>query len=128
MIGEPALFHLKAVDEMDDATERTARVIMNAALTDSDGQMDLACSGPADQHDLALLRQECPAGELMEERFVISAPSNSKLARDLGVRSLVYYQPAFDRATLLLAALGILRFVLARLNNHTPGGSGRDAR
>ena len=61
MIGQAPLpaspaFGLEPVDQINGVEEPAARSTTNAAARDRDRQMRLARAGPADQHDVALLR------------------------------------------------------------------------
>ena len=61
---------LEPVDEIDHVVEPAAGTATDAASGDGDGQMGLACTGPADQHGVPLLGDEAAAGEVVNERFV----------------------------------------------------------
>ena len=63
IIGEPSLaagpsFGLEPVDQIDGVEEPAARSGADTAARDRHRQMRLAGAGPADQDDVALLRDE----------------------------------------------------------------------
>ena len=125
MIGQPALpaaagLGLEAIDEIDDVVEAAAGAAADAASGNGDGQMGLAGAGPADQHGVALLGEEGPAGKIAHEGLVDRGAGELEV-----VEVLCQWQPGdgelvSDRTRLLLADLrgqqfadGALRLVLA---------------
>jgi hypothetical protein len=68
VIGNPALptvaaLGLEPIDQIDDIEEAAAGAAADARASDRDGEMGLATSGVASQHDIALLRDEAAGGE-----------------------------------------------------------------
>ncbi len=49
---------LKSVDQIDDIEESASGTATNAGASNCDGEMTLPGTGPADQHNVALMRQE----------------------------------------------------------------------
>ena len=75
VIGNPALaaiaaLGLEPIDQIDDVVEAAPRAAADAVTSDRDGEMRLAGSGSADQHDIALLGDEAAAGEVFDEGLV----------------------------------------------------------
>src|SRR5215831_2807968 len=75
IIGKPCLaacttLGLELIDEIDGGEEATARSSADAASRDGDGQMRLARSGSTDQDNIALLGDECSAGEVAHQGFI----------------------------------------------------------
>ena len=69
IVGDASLsagstFGLELIDEIDGGEEPSARSGADAAARDGDSQMRLACAGPADQDDVALLGDEAAAGRI----------------------------------------------------------------
>ncbi len=76
IIGEPSLparpsFGLEPVDQIDGVEKPSARSGADTGARDRHRQMRLAGAGPADQHDVALLRDEVTAGEVTHHREAI---------------------------------------------------------
>ena len=44
------------VDEVDDVVEPAPCTVLDAGPSDGDGEVSLAGTGPADEHDVALMR------------------------------------------------------------------------
>ena len=63
-------FRLELVDEIDDVEEAATGAITDAGPCDRDGEMCLAGSGAADQHDVALMGEEVAAGEIAHQGLV----------------------------------------------------------
>ena len=66
ILGHPTLtagaaLGLELVDQIDDVEEPAAGTVTDAGARDGDGKMRLAGAGAADQHDVALMRQEVAA-------------------------------------------------------------------
>ncbi len=61
---------------------------------------------PADQHDVALLREEAAAGEIADQRLVDRRAGEVEVVDVLGQRQLGDRELVLDRARLLLADLG----------------------
>ena len=53
-----------------------------------DGQMRLAGAGPADQHGVALLSEEAPGGEVMDEGLIDGRAREGEVGEVLGQRQL----------------------------------------
>ena len=75
MLGKPALspvagLGIEAIDEVDHVVEAATGAGSDAAPRDSDGQMGLAGTRSADQHDVALLGDEAAASEIIDKRLV----------------------------------------------------------
>ena len=125
IVGHAALlagasFGLELVDEIDDVEEAAARAVADAGTRDGDGEMGLACSGAADEDDVALIGQEVAAGEIADEGFVDGRVLEVEVVDVLGERQLGDGDLVFDGAGLLLGDLGCeeiaddaLRLVLA---------------
>src|SRR5215470_2870936 len=132
MIGEPTLstvagLGLEPIDEVDHVVEAAATARANAASTDRNGQMGLAGTGTADQHDIALRGEEAAAGEISHQRLIDWCAVKYKAVEILGQGKLGDGELVFDRAGLLLADLSpeqvaddVLRLVL------TLNGGGHD--
>ena len=93
VIGEPPLaavagFGLQPIDEIDDVVEAAAAAGADATAGDGDCQMGLAGAGAADQDDVALLLEETAGGEVVDLRWLIGVPSNSKPSMSLAKGSL----------------------------------------
>src|ERR1019366_596891 len=72
IIGEPPLpagpsFGLEPVDQIDGVEEPAARSGADTSARDRHRQMRLARAGPANQNDVALLRDEAAAGEIAHQ-------------------------------------------------------------
>src|SRR5271168_1764520 len=75
VVGDASLsagstFGLELIDEIDGGEEPSARSGVDAAARDGDSQMRLACAGPADQDDVALLGDEAAAGQIAHQSLV----------------------------------------------------------
>ena len=68
--------------------------------------MCLAGSGPADQHDVALLGEKAAAGEIAYQCLVDRRALEMEVIEILGKRQLGDGELVFDRACLLLVDLG----------------------
>src|SRR5271155_5961161 len=74
IVGDASLasgstFGLELIDEIDGGEEAPARSSADATPRDGDGQMRLACAGPADEDDVALLGDDA-AGQVAHESLV----------------------------------------------------------
>src|ERR1019366_1156744 len=72
IIGEPPLpagpsFGLEPVNQIDGVEEPAARSGADTSARDRHRQMRLARAGPANQNDVALLRDEAAAGEIAHQ-------------------------------------------------------------
>src|SRR6266566_7155773 len=72
MLGDTTLpsvtgFGLEPIDEVDHVVKPTSGTGSDAASGDGDGHMCLAGAGAADQHDVALLRDEPAASEIIDQ-------------------------------------------------------------
>jgi hypothetical protein len=61
----------------------------DAASGDRDGEMSLSGTGPADQHDVALLGEEGAAGEVIDERLVDWRPAEPEVDEVLPLSLMV---------------------------------------
>src|SRR6516162_2789659 len=125
MFCEPALapiagLNLEPVDQIDDVVEPAAGAAANAASSDRDGQMGLACTSAADQNGVAPLGKESAAGEIAHECFVDRRARELEVVEILGERQLGNGELVPNRTCLLLIDLGgqqvandTLGFVLA---------------
>jgi hypothetical protein len=111
---------IELVHEVDHVEEAAALAASDAGARDADGEVRLACSGAADQDDVALMLKELSAGEIAHERLVDRSVREAELVDLLCERRLGDGHLVFDRARLLLADLGVqevaddpLGFVLA---------------
>ena len=87
MIGDAALpagprFGFEPVDEVDHVVEPTPRLIPDAGPRDRDGEVGLACA--ADEHDVALVRQEPAVGEVAHQPLVDRRTGEGELGDVLG--------------------------------------------
>src|SRR5438552_19106501 len=125
MLGDTTLpsvtgFGLEPTDEVDHVVKPTSGTGSDAASGDGDGHMCLAGAGAADQHDVALLRDEPAASEIIDQRLVDGGSLELEVIKILGERQFGDGELVFDRASLLLVDLGVeqvadnaLGFVLA---------------
>lgn len=123
MVGDAALaagtcLGFEPVDEVDDIVEPAPRPVSDAGSRDGDGEIGLAGSGPADEHDVALVSQELAAGERVYQTLVDRGAVEGELGDVLGQGQLGDRHLAADRACLLLGDFGLkqvaddlLRFV-----------------
>ena len=114
VIGEPALpavagLGFEPIDEIDDIVEPAARAGANAASRNGDGEMGLAGSGSADQHDVALLGDEAAAGEVFDQGLVDGRAGELEVGQVFGEREPGDGELVLDRARLLLADLAVSR-------------------
>jgi len=72
---------------------------------DADGEVGLAGSGAADQHDIALVGDEAAGGQFPDEPLVDRGVGKIELLDVLGQRQLGHGQLVADRAGLLLGDL-----------------------
>ena len=91
VIGKPALpgiagFDLEAIDEIDHVVEPPTDTGADAASGDGDGKMGFAGACPADQHGIALLGDEVPAGKLVDECLVDRRAIELEVGEVLGER------------------------------------------
>src|SRR5579859_670277 len=75
IIGEPSLaarssFGLEPIDQINGVEEPAARSGADTGARDRHRQMRLAGAGPADQDDVALLRDEVTASEIAHQTLV----------------------------------------------------------
>src|SRR5271170_4347878 len=110
IIGEAPLatgpsFGLKPVDQINRVEEPATRSGADTTARDRHRQMRLTGAGPADQDDVALLRDEVPAGEIAHQSFVDRRALKLEAVDILGQRQLRDGQLVFDRACLLLGYL-----------------------
>ena len=93
IIGHAALaagagFGLELVDEIDDVEEAASSTGTDACPGDRDGEMGLAGPSPADEDNIALVRQEVAAGEIMNEGLVDRGSVEGEVGDILGERQL----------------------------------------
>ena len=81
-------FALEAVDQVDDIEEAAAGTGTDAGAGDANCQMSLAGSGAADQHQIALQRQEAAAGEIVHQGCVDRRVGEVELVNLFGEGSL----------------------------------------
>jgi hypothetical protein len=89
VIGDPAVptiaaLGLEAVDQIDDVVETAAYAAADAAA--GDGEMSLAASGSARQHDIALLSDEAAGGEIADQGLVDRRAFELEVGEFLGER------------------------------------------
>jgi hypothetical protein len=125
VLGKPALspvagLGLEVIDEVGHVVEAATGAGSDAAPRDSDGQMGLAGTRSADQHDVALLGDEAAASEIIDKRLVDRRAVELEVGGILGKWQLGDDELVFDRSRLLLTNLGsvqmadnALGFVLA---------------
>ena len=92
LIGETALppvaaLGLEPIDQIDHVIKSATGAGADAASGDGDGQMCLAGTRPANQHDVALLGVEATAGELVHERLIDLRALELEVVEVLGKRS-----------------------------------------
>src|SRR5580704_6489420 len=113
IVGDASLasgstFGLELIDEIDGGEEAPARSSADATPRDGDGQMRLACAGPADEDDVALLGDESAAGQIAHESLVDRRILEGEVFDVFGQRQLGDGELIFDRARLFLRDLGLL--------------------
>src|SRR4029078_12371151 len=95
------------VDEIDDVLAPASGPGSNAASGNGDGKMGLASAGPADQHDVALLSEEAPTCQVVDQRLIDRSAVELEVVEVLCTRQLGDGELVLDRARLLLADLGL---------------------
>src|SRR4029078_6816769 len=95
------------VDEIDDVLAPASGPGSNAASGNGDGKMGLAGSGPADQHDVALLSEEAPTCQVVDQRLIDWSAVELEVVEVFCKRQLGDGELVLDRARLLLADLGL---------------------
>ncbi|MCP1749137.1 hypothetical protein AB7M66_000062 [Bradyrhizobium japonicum] len=93
MLGEPSLptvagFGLEPVDEVDDVVEASSSAIADATSGDGNGQVCFACTGAANQHDVALLGDEAAVSEIIDESLIDRRAVELEVGDVLGERQL----------------------------------------
>jgi hypothetical protein len=93
VVGQTALpsgsaFGLELVDQIDDIEEPATGAVADAGASDRDGEMRLAGAGSADQHDVALVREEVAACEVADKRLVDRRVVEAEVVDVLGQRQL----------------------------------------
>src|SRR5262245_22720637 len=130
MLGDTTLptvagLGLEPVDEVDHVVEAAAGTIADATPRDSDGQMGLAGTGAADQHDIALLGDESAASKIIDERLVDRRAVELEVFDVLGEWKLGNRELVLDRSRLLLADLGREQIADNALRHMLALGGGR---
>src|ERR1700738_4777534 len=87
-LASGACFGLKLVDQIDDIEEPASGTATDASTGDCDGEMTLPRTGPAHQHNVALMRQDVAADEIAHLGFVDRRAVEGKVADILGQRQL----------------------------------------
>src|ERR1700689_3203203 len=110
---------LKSVDQINDIEESASGTTTNAGASNCDGEMTLPGTGPADQHNVALMRQEVAADQVAHQGLVDRRAVEAEVVDVLGQRQLGDGDLILDRTRLLLTDFGgqqitddTLRFVL----------------
>src|SRR5260370_28325758 len=105
---------------MNGGEEAASRTRANAATRDGNRQMRLACAGSANQHDIALLRDESAAGEIANEILIDWGVREREGVDVFGQWQFADRKLVFARPGLFLRYLGleqiadeVLRLVLA---------------
>lgn len=99
-------FCIELVHQIDDVEEPSPPAIANAGAGDADGEMSLAGSGAADQHEVALMIEEVAGGEVADQGLVDFGSVEVELVDLLRERQLGDGHLVFDRTCLLLTDLG----------------------
>ena len=73
-----ACFGFQLVDQIDDIEEPASGTATNAGASDCDGEIISAGAGYADQHDVALMRQEVAADEVAYPVSLTGVPPKRK--------------------------------------------------
>ena len=93
MVGDAPLascagFGFELTDEVNDIEEAAASAAADAGAGDADGEVGLAGSRAADEHEVALVVQEPPAREVAHQRLVDRRSVEDELLDVLGERQL----------------------------------------
>ena len=96
----------KRAFQWKDRPPNPAGALADAGAGDADGQVRLAGSRPADQHEIALLLEEGPAREVADQRLVDRRVLEAEFLDLLGEGHPRDRHLVFDRARLLLVQLG----------------------
>jgi len=96
---------LKPVHEVHDIEESAASAVADDGSLDRHGDVGLAGPGAADQHDIALLAEEFPAGQIAHQRLVDRRIIEGELLDlpgigQLGGGDLVFDRPASSSPTI----------------------------
>ena len=97
---------LQPVHQVDDIEEPAPGTIADDRTRDRHGDMGLAGPRAANQHDIALLAEELPAGQIPHQRLVDRRIIEGELFNLPGIGQLGGGDLVFDRARLLLVDLG----------------------
>ena len=102
-IGDAALpselgFRLELVHQINDIEVARLGAAADAAPRDADGQMALARPGAADQHHIALVREEATAGQIPHQLGIDRRALEDELLDLLGRQQLGNAQLIADRA------------------------------
>ena len=100
-------FCLEPVDQIDGVEEPATRPGADTAARDRHRQMCLARAGPANQDEIALLRDEAASGEIAHQALVDRRAFELEAVDILGQRQFGDRQLVLDRACLLLRDLGL---------------------
>src|ERR1700733_13678067 len=105
IIGQPPLasgsaLGFKLVDQINDIEEPATRAATYASPRNRDGKMRLAGPSSADQHDVALMRQEVATDQVAHQRLVDRRACKRKLIDVLGQRQLGDGDLILDRTRL----------------------------
>ena len=111
---------IELVHEVDDVEEPAPAAISDTGPGDTDGEMGLAGSGAADQHEVALVIEEVAGGQVADQGLIDLGRLEVELLQFLGQRQFGDCHLVFDRPRLLLRYLrgqqvadDLLRLVLA---------------
>jgi hypothetical protein len=102
-------FGLEPVDDVDDDVE-TPRVPLRMQARNGNGEMQLAGSGSADQHGIALLDNKVAARQIADQRLVDRRAGEIEVVDLLGQRQFGDCHLVFDRARLFLGNFGAEQF------------------
>ena len=98
---------LEPVHKVDDIEETAAGASADQSPGDADGEMGLAGSSAADQHDITLIGDEAAGSQVSDEPLVDGGAGEVELFDVFGQWQLGDGQLVADRAGLLLSDLGL---------------------
>ncbi len=110
-VGCPALafcagFRVQLVHQVDDIEEPAPAPSPDAGSGDADGKMGFAGAGAPDQHEVALVVEEVPGGQVADQGLIGLGGFEVELLQFLGERQFSDGHLVFDRPRLLLPDLG----------------------
>src|SRR3546814_1933677 len=94
--------HLEPVYKIGRVVEANASTGADATARDSDTQMRFSRARPTDEHDIALVGEESPGGEIADQRLVDRGVGELEVRDLLGERQLGDRHLILDRAGMLV--------------------------